>query len=139
MRKSGILVMTGIFTAFLFFTLGFFHGRNYLGSTVLISKIPPVESSESSSSSANSETNPPHSKSDSVPFQSPIVFPIDINTASAAEFDQLPGIGEVLARRIVDYRTENGAFQKLEDLMNIEGIGPSRLDHLRPYVTIGGT
>ena len=44
---------------------------------------------------------------------------VNINTASAAEFEALPGIGPKMAQRIVEYREKNGAFKKLEDLMNV--------------------
>ena len=56
---------------------------------------------------------------------------VNINTAGAAELDQLPGIGPVLAQRIVDWRTENGPFRTAEDLLKVEGIGPSTLENLQ--------
>lgn len=49
--------------------------------------------------------------------------PLDLNAATAEELDRLPGIGEVLAGRIIQYRTANGPFQSLEELLNVEGIG----------------
>ena len=56
---------------------------------------------------------------------------VSINTASASELDALPGIGPVLAQRIVDWRTENGPFRSAEDLLNVEGIGRSTLENLQ--------
>ncbi len=50
-------------------------------------------------------------------------FPVNINTASAAELDWLPGIGPSLAGAIIIYRTENGPFEKPEDIMKVSGIG----------------
>jgi comEA protein len=61
---------------------------------------------------------------------------IDINTATAAELDTLPGIGTVLAQAIIDYRTTNGAFQTVDELEEVDGIGPSTLEDVRPFVTI---
>ena len=56
---------------------------------------------------------------------------VNINTADADQLDALPGIGPVLAQRIVDWRTENGPFRSAEDLLNVEGIGRSTLENLQ--------
>jgi competence protein ComEA len=61
---------------------------------------------------------------------------VNINTATAAELEALPGIGDVMAQRIVDYRAENGAFATVEDLQNVQGIGPVLLDNIRAYVRV---
>lgn len=65
----------------------------------------------------------------------PDVSPLDINSASAAELAALPGIGEVLARRIVDYRTANGPFGAVEDLLSVSGIGEKKLAELEGRIT----
>jgi competence protein ComEA len=61
---------------------------------------------------------------------------ININTASETELETLSGIGEVLAATIVEYRTQNGPFASVEDLMDVSGIGPATLDEIRDQVTI---
>ena len=61
---------------------------------------------------------------------------ININTATAEELDELPGIGPVLAGRIVDYRTEHGPFESEEDLMEVSGIGQATLEELRGEITL---
>lgn len=61
---------------------------------------------------------------------------LDVNTASAEELVQLPGVGPSLAQRIVDYRLANGPFQTADDLQNVPGIGPSKFDRLAPFVRL---
>jgi competence protein ComEA len=61
---------------------------------------------------------------------------VNLNTAGAAELDALPGIGPVLAQRIVDHREQHGPFQRVEDLQDVPGIGPSILGGLTDAVTV---
>lgn len=56
---------------------------------------------------------------------------IHINTADEKELERLPGIGPVMARRIIEYRTQHGAFQKIEDLRQVRGIGEAKLARLK--------
>ncbi len=62
--------------------------------------------------------------------------PINLNTATAAELEKLPGIGPATALRIVEFRTKNGAFKKVEDLMNVRGIGEKSFLTLKPLVIV---
>lgn len=61
---------------------------------------------------------------------------VNINTASQAELETLPGVGPVLAGRILTWRTENGAFLTVDDLQEVQGIGAKVLANLRPHVTV---
>ncbi len=61
---------------------------------------------------------------------------VNLNAAGEAELQTLPGIGPVLAERIVRYREENGPFATVDDLTGVKGIGEKKLEALRPYVTI---
>lgn len=63
---------------------------------------------------------------------------IDLNTATAAQLETLPGIGAVLAQRILDYREANGPFETISQLANVEGIGEKRLEAIAEYICIGG-
>ena len=64
---------------------------------------------------------------------------VNINTASAAEFEALPGIGAKTAARIVEYRQKNGPFKKVEELMNVRGLGEKNFLKLKAQLTIGAT
>ncbi len=61
---------------------------------------------------------------------------IAINTADSATFQQLPGIGEKMASRIVQYRTNRGKFRHLHELMNVEGIGDQKYKKMEPYLKL---
>jgi competence protein ComEA len=62
---------------------------------------------------------------------------VNINTASVAELTTLPGIGEKTAARIIEYRQKNGNFKKVEELMNVRGIGEKNFLKLKPQLAIG--
>jgi competence protein ComEA len=64
----------------------------------------------------------------------PPARPLDLNTADAEALHQLPGIGPVLASRIVAYRQANGAFGSVDELRAVRGIGPRLFERIRPYV-----
>jgi competence ComEA-like helix-hairpin-helix protein len=61
---------------------------------------------------------------------------IDINRAEPWLLEALPGIGEVLAQRIVDYRGTNGPFKRTEDLLKVSGIGEGTLENIKDYITV---
>jgi competence protein ComEA len=62
--------------------------------------------------------------------------PVDVNTATAAQLEALPGIGPATAKRIVEYREKNGGFKKIEELMNVRGIGEKSFLKLKSLVTV---
>jgi competence protein ComEA len=61
---------------------------------------------------------------------------INLNSSSAEELESLPGIGEVLAAEIIDYREQNGPFTSVDDLLDVSGIGEQRLADIRDLVTV---
>jgi|SRR4030095_1898129 len=61
---------------------------------------------------------------------------ININSAFAPDLEILPGIGEVIAERIVDYREQKGGFKKIEDIKKVKGIGEKKFEQIREYITV---
>ena len=62
---------------------------------------------------------------------------IDINVASAAELEELPGIGPTTAQKIIEYREQNGPFLSTEDIINVSGIGPGTYERIKDLITVG--
>lgn len=73
---------------------------------------------------------------DTMPEEYIVGDKIDINVAPAEVFATFPGIGDVLAQRIVSYREEHGPFASVDDLLNVEGIGENKLNAMRQYLTV---
>jgi competence protein ComEA len=64
--------------------------------------------------------------------------PVNLNTATQAQLETLPGIGAATAKRILEYRQKSGGFKKIEELMNVKGIGEKSFLKLKPHVTVAG-
>ena len=62
---------------------------------------------------------------------------VNVNTATVKELKTVPGIGKVIAERIVEYKENERAFNTIEDLLNVKGIGKETLEKLRDHVTVG--
>lgn len=129
MKKPHISLFLTITAVFFSFTLGFFLGRNPASGTISVSVPPALQTMPAESTALTEQTFAPTQG---------VSFPIDINAATEEDFQALPGIGEVLAQRIVAYRQEHGAFRAVEELMNVEGIGEKRIAQILDLITIGG-
>jgi len=68
--------------------------------------------------------------------KNPPAKPIELNSASAKELQELPGVGPVTAKRIIDLREKSGRFKRVEDLLAVRGISQKKLDAMRPYITV---
>lgn len=123
--KKASLVMITMTLIFCTFAAGFFLGRNMGRSPVSVSVAPNSAASTSISAA-------------STPTEQTTPQLVNINTATVEQLMTLPGIGEVLARRIVAYRDANGPFESIAQLSNVEGIGDKKLENILPYITTGG-
>ena len=123
---SVLIVVTLLFSAFL---LGFSLGKNSSNGDVIVSVPAQMMIQPAETEAAAQETQP---------ATEAVVFPVNINTAQEKELMALPGIGEVLAQRILSYRDQHGVFTHETDLMLVEGIGQTRMEAILDYVTIGG-
>ena len=120
-----LVVITCVFAAF----LGGFHlGRRLNRSPVHIYQ---------ATAPADAAPEPPETETEPEPETAPaITGPLNITTATAEQLDTLPGIGPVLAQRIVDYRTANGGFRAVEELLNVSGIGNAKLMEILDEITV---
>jgi len=129
MKKPQISVLIIITLLFVAFTLGFFLGRNQKKDQLTVS-VPAKMLTSPTETTQMPETMPEETTA--------ISFPININTAGKEELMALPGIGEVLALRILSYREEYGTFSAPEELMLVEGIGEKRMEEILDLIMIGG-
>ena len=129
MKKQRIPFLVLLTVAFSAFIIGFSLGKTHQPEPVTLS-IPVAMLTEPTETVATEATE--------AVTEEAISFPIDINTAGKEEFMALPGIGEVLAERILAYRDEIGRFQLPEDLLYVDGIGKKRFEDILDLITIGG-
>lgn len=117
-------VLSGLTVLFVGLTLGFFLGRNPAAGSVT------VETAQRQQTVSTAPLPEPTAKA--------AASAVDINTADMQTLSTLPGIGEVLAQRIVDYRQTHGRFTAVEQLTNVEGIGEGKMEAILELITIGG-
>ncbi len=114
--KKGHTILIYITSAFLCILLGIYIGRNTISAVWL-------NNQKNQQSVSNKTTTQTQGK-------------LNINTATVEQLQDIPGIGKTTAQNIIDYRQKNGPFQSAADLLNVKGIGQTRLNELLDYVYV---
>ena len=118
MKKPLLFLLPAITVLFLAFLAGTLYGRNNIGTIAGVA-------TEVKSNIETTEKTVINGK-------------ININTATVDDLIYVPGIGEVMAQRIIDYRNTNGPFNSIDDIINVDGNGQKKLEQLSVYLTTGG-
>lgn len=129
MKKAGSFILALVVALSLAGISGFYLVRNRRQEPIT----PRLISTAATSLPSRGTTPPPET---TLPQPA---FPVDLNTADMDTLMTLPGIGPVLAGRILEYRQTHGSFTQIDDLLEIDGIGQKRLEAIREYITIGGS
>ena len=108
-------ILIGITVIFIFLLTGVFIGRNTAGAYIPVNDITDTVSQEQNLNNGQ----------------------IDINTATLEQLQMIPGIGEAIAQRIIDYRAENGGFDTIEEILNVSGIGEKKFEQIKPRIKVG--
>lgn len=134
--ELALAALTAFFAAF---CLGFFLGRNTVPQTITTeTERPQTQTAALPAAQPEEQTAQPEQPEQSEQAEEPVQSgqPVNINTASAETLDTLPGIGPVLAQRIVDWRAQYGAFSSVEQLTDVPGIGEAKLEKIRAMITV---
>lgn len=128
MKNKVSVLLAAVTVLFVGFTLGLFVGRNSGSGTVTLAVPAQMRTAPTAAATAPAQTVP----------EETVSFPVNINTADAETLAALPGIGQVLAKRILAYRQQNGSFRVVEEITNVEGIGEKKAEAILELITVGG-
>lgn len=153
-KYSALIIVTCVFAAFI---SGFLVGRNFNHADVQITDLSarsaaaayiaetvptvnettlPATSTEAPQTEATTATEPIPTEETTIPTEPQSNGLININTANLSELITLPGIGEVIGQRIIDYREANGGFRNIAQITNVSGIGSKRFAAIADLITV---
>ena len=128
MKNKISVLLAAVTVLFVGFTLGLFVGRNSGSGTVTLAVPAQMQTVPTAAATAPTQTVP----------EETVSFPVNINTADVDTLTALPGIGQVLAERILAYRQQNGSFRAIEEITKVEGIGEKKAEAILDLITVGG-
>ena len=121
-KKLSLTLLLSITSLYLLLIIGIFTVRNTTKTSMPSPKFEEIVATATQSSSIETFNE----------------GKMDINTATVADLVLLPGIGDTLANRIVEYRESHGPFKTIDELIDVSGIGPAKLAAITEYITVGG-
>jgi len=122
MKNGSTILLLCLTVAFVGFIAGMLVGRGITQEPAIVQ--------------VSAEQTTQHSQPESEQASANSQELININTASAKILDTLPGIGPVIAQKIVEYRQNNGPFEHISDLSKVDGIGPKKLLAVLDFITV---
>ncbi len=130
-------ILLSVTALFVVFTLAFFLGRRSVHAQITTERAPDELVRELPEAEVK-DADQPDAAQKSLPDAAPAgqTDRMDINRADQAELERLPGIGPVLAERIVQWRAENGPFVSAEQIMDVEGIGEGKYAEIRDQIYV---
>ena len=139
MKKASIILLA-VTAAFFCMLLGFFIGRNvndeYIQLSNTTDSTPSVTNNYVTTDKVTNTQPNTATTVNTAPPQEKGKY--NLNNATIEELQDLPGIGEVIAKRIVQYREVNGGFASIEDICQVDGIGEKRFEQIKDFITVGG-
>jgi len=144
-KVKTLIIISAVMIAVVFsFCLGYFKAKmdfREFSDTYTVSVEKNAESTVSYEENTEpttpiKETAQPTVSPEETAEQDDLTLLVNINTASAAELDKLPGIGSALAGRIVEYRKENGEFRNRYDIMDVPGIGAGTYEKIKNNIYV---
>ena len=131
-EKILIIIALALFAGIIFYN-AFYIPSPTIPTVIYLDKDPDESSQDNTKSIDENSDSQSSNSSDS---SSKISGKININTATASELDELPGVGEAIAKKIIEYREYNGNFSSIEEIKNVSGIGDSKFEKMKDYICV---
>jgi len=131
-EKILIIIALALFAGIVFYN-AFYIPAPTIPTVIYLDKDPDTSSQDNTKSA---DENSDSKNSDSSTSSPNISRKININTANATELEELPGVGEAIAKKIIEYREYNGNFSSIEEIKNVSGIGDSKFEKMKDYICV---